>query len=160
VTDEPRPRASFRTNIREMRATMLAVGAVIVALGVAVLIGVVVHGSRSTDDVAVTEIEYHITMPTTLHSGRHTFAVTNLGAEPHEFVVFRTDLAAASLPRAGSKVNDASPLLHLVADSGSALPPGATRAVSATLSAGHYVVLCNLPSHYGLGMRVDVTVTN
>jgi uncharacterized cupredoxin-like copper-binding protein len=133
---------------------------VILALGVAVLIGVVVHGSGGTGDVAVTEIEYHITMPTALHAGRHTFAVTNLGTEPHEFVVLRTDLAAASLPRAGSKVNEASPLLHVVAESGRAIRPGATRSVPATLRPGHYVVLCDLPAHYGLGMRVDITVTS
>ena len=160
MSDGSRPRPSFRADVRELRATLLAVGAVIVVLGVAVLIGVVVHGSRRTGDIAVTETEYHITMPTALHAGRHTFAVTNIGSEPHEFILLRTDLAAASLPRAGSKVNEASPLLHVVAESGGALRPGATRSVPATLRPDHYVVLCDLPAHYGLGMRVDITVTN
>jgi uncharacterized cupredoxin-like copper-binding protein len=160
VIDQPAPRSGFRSQVRELRATLFVVAAVLVALGVAVLIGVVVHGSGGTGDIAVTEIEYHITMPTNLHAGRHTFSVTNLGTEPHEFVLVRTDLAAASLPRAGSKVNEASPLLHVVADSGTALSPGTTRSVPATLAAGHYVVLCDLPSHYGLGMRVDITVIN
>jgi uncharacterized cupredoxin-like copper-binding protein len=158
VNEGPESRAGLRADVRELRATFLVVGAVVIVLGVAVLIGAVVHGSGRTGDVAVSEVEYHITMPTALHAGRHTFAVTNLGSEPHEFIVFRTDLAAAALPRAGSKVDEASPLVHLVAGSGSPLAPGSTRSVPLTLRPGHYVVICDLPSHYGLGMRVDLSV--
>jgi uncharacterized cupredoxin-like copper-binding protein len=160
VRDRPvGPRPHLREDLRELRATLLVVTALIAALGVAVIIGVLVHGSSRTGDVAVTEVEYHITVPAKLHAGRHTFAVKNRGTEPHELVVVRTDVAAAALPRAGAKVDETSSRLHVTAATG-ALAPGATRSVSVTLTPGHYVVLCDLPSHYGLGMRVDIAVSN
>jgi uncharacterized cupredoxin-like copper-binding protein len=157
VTDPSAPRPSGG-DLRELAATVLVVTALIAALGVAIIIGVVVHGSGGTGDVAVTEVEYHITVPPKLHAGPHTFVVKNRGTEPHELVVVRTDLAAAALPRAGAKVDETSSQLDVAAHTG-ALAPGATRSVSVTLKPGHYVVLCDLPSHYGLGMRVDVVVS-
>jgi hypothetical protein len=150
--------AAEEHEVRELRGTLLLVGALMIALVAALAIGVVVRSRHHTSGVVVTEIEYQIAMPTILHAGRHTFVVRNRGTEPHEFVVVRTTLGAQALPRAGSRVNEASPLLHAVADSGRALVPGQTRRISATLTPGHYVVMCNLPSHYGLGMRLNLTV--
>ena len=51
-----------------------------------------------------------------------------------------------------------SPELETVADSGSDLKPGASRAGAAKLDPGHYVAVCNLPEHYERGMQLDVTV--
>jgi hypothetical protein len=116
VIDQLPGQPSLRAELRDLRPTFLAVGAVVVVLAVALIVGAAVHTSIVKGDVEVTEIEYRITMPTTLHSGRHTFAVTNDGTEPHEFIVFRTDLDARSLPRADAKVNETSPLLRAVAD--------------------------------------------
>jgi uncharacterized cupredoxin-like copper-binding protein len=160
MTGERASSPSEHARDRSVRTTVLVVGAVIVALGVAVLIGVLAHGSGGSGSVAVTETEYRITMPTTLHAGRHTFSVKNIGTEPHELVIVRTDLAPGSLPRAGAKVNEASSLLHVVAASAGTLQPGTTRSMTVNLPAGRYVVICDLPSHYGLGMRVGLSVSN
>jgi uncharacterized cupredoxin-like copper-binding protein len=35
---------------------------------------------------------------------------------------------------------------------------GATRVLSLTLPAGHYVLICNLRGHYQSGMRADLVV--
>jgi uncharacterized cupredoxin-like copper-binding protein len=150
--------AAEENEVRELRGTLLLVGAVMIALVAALAIGVVVRSRHHASGIAVSEIEYQISMPTILHAGHHTFVVRNRGTEPHEFVVVRTVLGAQALPRVGSRVDEASPLLHSVADSGRALAPGQTRRISATLLPGHYVVMCNLPSHYGLGMRLNLTV--
>jgi uncharacterized cupredoxin-like copper-binding protein len=50
-------------------------------------------------------------------------------------------------------------LLTNVADSGEPLKAGGTESFkTAQLSPGHYVAVCNLPGHYRLGMKLDVTV--
>ncbi len=150
----------MRADVRELRTTLLVVGSLIIALGVVVLIGVLVHDSGGTGAITVTETEYRITMPTTLHTGRRTFSVTNIGTESHELVLVRTDLAPGALPRAGAKVDETSPRLRVVAETAGTLRPGTTRSMTVTLAPGRYVALCDLPSHYGLGMRVGITVTN
>jgi uncharacterized cupredoxin-like copper-binding protein len=100
-------------------------------------------------------------MPTTLRAGRHTFAYTNKGSVPHELLVFRTDLAGNSLPiKPDGNVDEESPLLHNVADSGNETGPGSSAAVPTkeALAPGHYVAVCNLPGHYHLGMWLDIAV--
>ena len=106
------------------------------------------------------ETNFRISMPTTLRAGHHVFAVVNNGSVPHELVIFRTDLSGKALPlRPDGDVNEESPLLHDVADSGSSLKPQEGRSVPGTLSPGHYVAVCNLPGHYRLGMWLNLTVT-
>ena len=36
---------------------------------------------------------------------------------------------------------------------------GANPTLTVDLDAGHYVVFCNLPGHYGLGMHTDLDVS-
>jgi uncharacterized cupredoxin-like copper-binding protein len=43
-------------------------------------------------------------------------------------------------------------------DSGSSLAPGETRVLGANLDPGTYVIVCNLPGHYRLGMHQTITV--
>jgi hypothetical protein len=62
--------------------------------------------------------------------------------------------------RSDGDVDEESPLLHKVADSGNATAPGWIEAVptNEALVPGHYVAACNLPGHYHLGMRLNITV--
>jgi uncharacterized cupredoxin-like copper-binding protein len=47
-----------------------------------------------------------------------------------------------------------------VADTGTNLKPGETRTLSAKgLAPGGYVLVCNIASHYQLGMRAPFTIT-
>jgi uncharacterized cupredoxin-like copper-binding protein len=140
----------------------LIMAATVVALGLGVLAR---HHAEAevfsgAEKVEVHESSYRIKLEeSTVEAGRVGFDVHNDAKVQHEFVVFETDLAADRLPlgKDGDVVED-SPQLHNIADSGSSIDAGTSRAVFATLSSGHYAVVCNLPGHYHLGMHVDLTV--
>jgi uncharacterized cupredoxin-like copper-binding protein len=85
-------------------------------------------------------------------AGRVTFNVRNTGTVPHEMVVLRTDKPAASLLN-GARADEAGN----VGETGD-LAPGATKAFSVKLRAGHYALICNLPGHYSAGQHIDFTV--
>jgi uncharacterized cupredoxin-like copper-binding protein len=85
-------------------------------------------------------------------AGRVTFNVKNAGTVPHEFVVLRTDKPAGSLLK-GARADEAGNL----GETGD-LSPGASKAVSVKLKAGHYALVCNLPGHYRAGQHIDFTV--
>jgi uncharacterized cupredoxin-like copper-binding protein len=87
--------------------------------------------------------------------------VKNGGPSPHEFVVFKTDLTEANLPttkKAGAIiVNETGPgLTHI--DEISGLNKGDSKDLTVNLMPGKYVVICNLPTHYQLGMHAAFTV--
>ena len=99
-------------------------------------------------------------------AGPVTFSVTNNGPEDvHEFVILRTDLDPGALPTddTGAVTEDAEGME--VVDEIEDVAIGATEEVTATLTAGKYVLLCNVYSaeekeaHYHLGMRTPLTVT-
>jgi uncharacterized cupredoxin-like copper-binding protein len=73
----------------------------------------------------------------------------------HEFVVLKTDIKAADLPLTNAAVTeDDYTSMGEVAD----LAAGASGTLTATLAAGHYAVICNLPGHVSQGMVADLTV--
>jgi uncharacterized cupredoxin-like copper-binding protein len=111
--------------------------------------------------VGVTLTEYTVTLdPSVPLAGPTAFRIVNDGKVAHEFVLFRTALAADALPlKKNGDVNEDARQLDTVADSGSDLAPGAHRTVRATLTPGHYVALCNLPGHYAAGMHTEFTVS-
>ena len=92
-------------------------------------------------------------------AGEVTFTVTNeSGAMIHEMVLAPVTDAAASLPYiADEKRVDEEAAGHLgeVAD----LEPGKAGALTVTLEPGSYLLFCNIPGHYALGMWTLITVT-
>lgn len=106
--------------------------------------------------IAVTLKEYSIVLsPATAAPGPVTFTVTDSGTMIHEFVVLKTDVQAADLPLTNDAVTeDDYTSMGEVAD----LEPDATGTLTATLTAGHYAIICNLPGHVSQGMAVDFTV--
>lgn len=73
----------------------------------------------------------------------------------------RAPTRRSSLPlRSDGNVQEESPLLHNVADSGNETVPGGNEAVPTkeALAPGHYVAVCNLPGHYHLGLWLNITV--
>ena len=89
-------------------------------------------------------------------AGPVKFNVKNAGSIPHEFVVFKTDADAASLTKdANAKVDEAkySPVGRT-----KEVAVGTTESLEATLTAGKYVLVCNIAGHYDLGMRTGFTV--
>jgi uncharacterized cupredoxin-like copper-binding protein len=151
----------LRRGWRDLRVMLITVTALLLASTVAVAIGYAVKGSSAPrGDVQASTVDFKVLMPTTLRSGRHTIGYTNNGTVPHEIVIFKTTLSANHLPlSADGNVNEESPLLTNVADSGNALKAGGTKSfTTSSLVPGHYVAVCNLPGHYRLGMKLDVTV--
>ena len=95
--------------------------------------------------------------PTSIAAGSITFHVKNDDTSvPHQFVIVKSDLAAAKLATDASGGVDMTKLSAL-ADIQS-LAPGATQDVTVTLQSGHYVLFCNIAGHYASGMASDFTV--
>ncbi len=88
-------------------------------------------------------------------AGTLTFNVSNDGTQVHTFRVIKTDLAPDALPTAANQVDEAQ--VDVVA-SIPEFSAGDTQEVSVDLEAGSYVLICNVPGHYDLGMRTAFTV--
>ena len=113
-------------------------------------------------DVAVTVDQWSVQPDTTtIPAGTVNFDVKNAGTKEHEFVVFQTDTLAADIPIVSfegekNRINEDAGGTNL-GETGD-LDPGSSATLSLDLQPGHYVFFCNLPKHYALGMRIDVTV--
>ncbi|MGP1675319.1 MAG: hypothetical protein ACTS8Z_08910 [Candidatus Limnocylindrales bacterium] len=112
--------------------------------------------SVAAGTVAVTLSEWKVVPASaTAAAGPITFAVTNSGSQMHEFVVVKTDLKADALPVADNKIDESTLTpVDEIEDIGA----GTTPSLSVDLAAGHYVLLCNIETHYGQGMHADFDV--
>ena len=124
---------------------------------------VLLTASCSGDDdggVGVTLADFTITAdPDSASAGEVTFDVTNDAEQTHEFVVFQTDLAPDQLPTGeGGDVDEAGEGVELV-DEIEDIEGGSTQSLTVNLDAGSYVLICNLPGHYGQGMNTGFTVS-
>lgn len=91
----------------------------------------------------------------TVKAGTTKIGIRNIGAMAHQFDLIRTDLAADKLPIDGAAAKAKEDgLVKQVLN----IAPGKVATVSVTLQAGHYVIICNVPGHYQLKMRTDLTV--
>ncbi|MDA0366737.1 MAG: sulfocyanin-like copper-binding protein, partial [Chloroflexi bacterium] len=81
--------------------------------------------------------------------------VTNEGAILHNLRVVRSDLAADALPVAGGQVDENAVDVKLRIDD---IAGGETKGGQADLEGGSYVLICNIPGHYQLGMYASFTV--
>ena len=106
--------------------------------------------------LTVTLKDYGVTLSSpTVKAGTVKIGVQNSGAMAHQFDLIKTDVAADKLPvDQGSAKAKEDGLVKQVLNIGI----GKTAVVTADLAAGHYVILCNVPGHYQLGMRADLTV--
>ena len=112
--------------------------------------------------VDVTEKDFAIAVtPGTASTGKVTFKITNAGPTAHEFVVFKTDLDQTALPLStdGTEINeDGAGIQHI--DEREDIAKDAAATLSVSLQPGKYVFVCNLPTHYKLGMHVPFTVSS
>ncbi len=119
-------------------------------------------GPTATPDAGATTVdvmldEFSVTVdPTSGAAGPVSFAVANAGGSLHNFRVIKSDLAPDALPVASNKVDEDQ--LDVIASSSGNIAAGADQAVSATLEAGDYVLICDVPGHYRLGMYAAFTV--
>jgi len=132
-------------------ARLLLVASSALALGVACTS----TETAADDAIEVTLRNDAVTLdPTTAPAGSVTFSATNEGTETHEIEVFHVDPKA--LPIAdGVASTDGLELLDEIED----ITPGGNADLTVDLAAGSYVVMCNLPDHYGRGMVSSFDVT-
>ena len=119
-------------------------------------------GSCGGDDggIGATEADYSITLDeSSASAGEVTFDVTNEAEQPHEFVVFKTDLAEDQLPTDDEgNVDEEGDGVELV-DELEDIAPGDEPSLTVDLDAANYVIICNLPGHYKQGMHASFTVS-
>lgn len=100
---------------------------------------------------------------TSARPGDVTFHVSNMGELTHEFVVIRTDLPHAQLPRLENNQGADESQLDVVGRT-DPFEPGDQAEIALTLGTGNYVLICNLvtdsTSHYLSGMYDRFTISD
>jgi uncharacterized cupredoxin-like copper-binding protein len=90
-----------------------------------------------------------------VRAGEVTLVIRNRGGQAHDLIVIRTDAAADALPvdQQTQKASEQGRVggVELVS-------PGRSSNLRLTLEPGHYVLICNVATHYQLGMRTELTV--
>ena len=107
------------------------------------------------EGVAVLMTEWEMATDDTIEAGMITFQVRNEGAVAHEFAVIRTDIAVDGLPIDGAVADETGlDVLGRIPEFGS----GSAQAITLDLTPGAYLLICNVPAHYALGMATAITV--
>jgi uncharacterized cupredoxin-like copper-binding protein len=108
--------------------------------------------------------EFSITVdPSSVESGEVSFAVENVGAIIHEFVVVSTDLDSSDLATtADGSVDEAGEGITPI-DEIEDIEAGDSGSLTVSLDPGNYVLFCNVVDgdqvHYQAGMHTTFTVT-
>jgi uncharacterized cupredoxin-like copper-binding protein len=141
-------------------AVLLLVSAVVIIVALAIRPTGGLAVPRGSFVVRVNEHDFGIQLDrTSFPAGNYVFVDTNRGPSAHELVMWKTSETVDRLPIAtDNRVNEDSPALDNVLDSGTSLQPGELRLLTTTLTPGHYLLVCNLPGHFRAGMHVDITV--
>jgi plastocyanin len=90
-------------------------------------------------------------------NGPVTITVKNTGSVNHTLEVLKTNLAADKIPFDQADQSKADER-GKVSGTTSELKPGQSVDLKLDLTAGKYVVICNLPAHYQIGMHAPLTV--
>lgn len=133
---------------------ILGIGAIALAVATG-CVGTAAKAPGGT--VAATLSDMKITLDrSTISTGPVTFVVKNTGAVPHELVVLRTDVPADKLAANTDELGKMDETGN-VGETGD-MAVGGTSTFTATLPAGHYVLMCNEVGHYAAGMHMTFTV--
>ena len=100
--------------------------------------------------------DYKITLTApSVKAGTIKIGVRNLGTMEHSFQVLKTDLPPDKLPvdGASAKAKEDGKVGEIPS-----IPAGKSAAVTIDLTPGKYVFICNVASHYQLGMHTGFTV--
>lgn len=104
-------------------------------------------GARLTEDSITLEA-------TRVEPGAIRFRIDNVGTEVHEFEIFSGATPSMVLPVSSNVADTTS--LSLVDEIENLFPGQGTLTVD--LAPGTYLIICNLPGHYELGMSTTITV--
>lgn len=137
-----------------MRCRSLRSAMALTALAVVVAGCSVIAAEEDATPIEVTLLDDAIVLSRdSAPAGWVAFDVTNQGTEVHEIEVFVGD--STELP-VKSGVADTSGMTMI--DEVEDIPPGLTLTLEVDLAPGSYVVVCNLPGHYQMGMVTLLTV--
>jgi uncharacterized cupredoxin-like copper-binding protein len=164
-TSEESGETMSKRDPNSLTGTIIGVLGLLLVLAVVMIVALVhrpagaLNVPKGYASMHVTVTDYAIQAPSSVPAGKYEVVLVNHGTIPHELVMWNTKRPADALPRrADGSVDEESASLESVLDSGSSLQPGETRVLFADLTtAGHYALVCNLPSHYKLGMHADLT---
>lgn len=133
--------------------------ALVAGLLVAITLGMSVANAQSAT-VNVELNEWHI-IPnvSSVAAGDIEFVATNTGSVEHELVVLKTDLAAGALPVVSGRVDEHGGAGIEAIGEIESFAAGGTERATLTLTAGNYVLICNIAGHYEADMFVAFTVT-
>lgn len=93
---------------------------------------------------------------TSAPAGTVNFSAKNAGANQHELVIVRSNAAPGSLAlNATNGVDEAQITIVRRMDR---VPSGGNGSLSADLTPGSYILLCNVGQHYSRGMNIAFTV--
>jgi uncharacterized cupredoxin-like copper-binding protein/heme/copper-type cytochrome/quinol oxidase subunit 4 len=106
--------------------------------------------------VQVSEKEFSITAPADATAGKITFEIKNDGTVAHNLYIVKTDLAPDALPVAGAQLDQSK--VDVVGHTSGDIAAGASATLTVTLEPGNYVLLCDVPGHYQLGMHAALVV--
>jgi uncharacterized cupredoxin-like copper-binding protein len=153
-----------RDREEERKTAMKRIPIVLVGFALLVLAGCSSGGSSV--DVALSEWVVQPD-PTSVDAGEITFNADNQGSENHEMVIVRADSVDALPTDADGAVDEeAIPESDFIGEV-EELEPEGTGSLTETLSAGTYVVFCNITeeesdgtieSHFAEGMHAVITV--
>jgi uncharacterized cupredoxin-like copper-binding protein len=92
-------------------------------------------------------------------AGKVTFEVTNWSRSVlHEMIIVSVDNPSAPLPYDYAQARIPEEQVKVLGEAGD-LQPNTSTTVELTLSAGSYLLVCNLPGHYAAGMVTALNVT-
>jgi uncharacterized cupredoxin-like copper-binding protein len=123
---------------------------------------VVAHSNGAVTALNTRTADFTVTSNVrTVPAGLVDLDVANAGPLPHELILFKTDFTHDKLPldQDGRVIEDAEGIVNAF-DTGDNIPAGENRHFDIALTAGNYVMLCNLPAHYGKGMHIAFEVTD
>lgn len=125
---------------------------------IALVLGACAPVSSGDQQIAIDLVDFGITaQPDVASSGRTDLAIVNDGAIVHEVEIFGGVEAGQTLTVSNSVANTTD--LDLI-DEVEDILPSSTSTLVVDLEPGTYLVICNLPGHYGQGMAAYLTVTD
>jgi uncharacterized cupredoxin-like copper-binding protein len=112
------------------------------------------QAQQASTRMTLTLSEYSITNEVpSVPAGDVTFDVVNTGDEVHEVVVFKSDKDSKALPMSADKKDEVDEdAVGEFIGSFEDVQPATGANGTLVLAPGHYILLCNLTKHYGLGM--------
>ena len=108
----------------------------------------------ATSSPSQTLVDHKINGPASAKAGAVTFKVKNTAKGLHELVVIKTTAKASKLKLKNGRASEAGSLGEVEVKGGAA-----SKTLKLTLKPGHYVLICNVGSHYKAGMYKDFTVS-